>query len=128
MAKRTTTIESDAPEKAPAKKQPVKRAAKKKVNAKKAVEETVVVAKAGAVSKGKAKAKAKTRAKSKGKAKKTLVTAEVDATETKAPRRRSGEHYLVVVESPAKAKTIKKYLGSGHTVKASVGHVKALPK
>src|SRR3989449_1398895 len=35
---------------------------------------------------------------------------------------------LVVVESPAKAKTIKKYLGSGYVVKASVGHVRALPK
>src|SRR6266849_4603024 len=35
---------------------------------------------------------------------------------------------LVVVESPAKAKTIKKYLRSGYTVKASVGHIKDLPK
>jgi DNA topoisomerase-1 len=35
---------------------------------------------------------------------------------------------LVVVESPAKARTIKKYLGSGYTVKASVGHIKDLPK
>jgi len=34
---------------------------------------------------------------------------------------------LVVVESPAKAKTIKKYLGSGYEVKASVGHIKDLP-
>lgn len=35
---------------------------------------------------------------------------------------------LVVVESPAKAKTIEKYLGKGYTVKASVGHVRDLPK
>jgi DNA topoisomerase I len=35
---------------------------------------------------------------------------------------------LVVVESPAKAKTISKYLGRGYTVKASVGHIKDLPK
>lgn len=34
---------------------------------------------------------------------------------------------LVVVESPAKAKTIKKYLGPGYEVRASVGHIKDLP-
>lgn len=37
------------------------------------------------------------------------------------------EKALVVVESPAKAKTIKKYLGPGYEVKASVGHIKDLP-
>ena len=35
---------------------------------------------------------------------------------------------LVIVESPAKTKTIGKYLGSGFTVKASVGHIRDLPK
>ena len=35
---------------------------------------------------------------------------------------------LVIVESPAKAKTINHYLGSGYIVKASMGHVRDLPK
>jgi len=35
---------------------------------------------------------------------------------------------LVVVESPAKARTIKKYLGKGFEVKASMGHIKDLPE
>lgn len=34
---------------------------------------------------------------------------------------------LLIVESPAKAKTIQKYLGSQYLVRASVGHIKALP-
>ena len=34
---------------------------------------------------------------------------------------------IVVVESPAKAKTINRYLGSGYEVLASFGHVRDLP-
>ena len=36
--------------------------------------------------------------------------------------------YLVIVESPAKAKTIEKYLGRNYKVVASVGHIRDLPK
>jgi DNA topoisomerase IA len=35
---------------------------------------------------------------------------------------------LVIVESPAKAKTIQKYLGKDYEVKSSFGHIRDLPK
>jgi len=63
---------------------------------------------------------AKTKKKSSAKAKK--ATAEVSTG------RSSSAKGLVVVESPAKAKTLKKYLGKNFDVKASVGHILDLPK
>ncbi|MDF2859095.1 MAG: topoisomerase, partial [Neobacillus sp.] len=36
--------------------------------------------------------------------------------------------FLVIVESPAKAKTIERYLGKKYKVKASMGHVRDLPR
>jgi DNA topoisomerase-1 len=53
-----------------------------------------------------------------------------EGAEKEKPRRASGRsgRSLVIVESPAKARTIAKYLGPGFDVKASNGHVRDLPK
>ena len=45
----------------------------------------------------------------------------------RSPRQDSNENTLVIVESPAKARTIKRYLGDGYTVASSIGHIRDLP-
>jgi DNA topoisomerase-1 len=58
------------------------------------------------------------------------VPEEVSAEEEQAPKGRAprSRGTLLIVESPAKAKTIQKYLGRGYVVLASKGHIKDLPK
>ncbi|MAT96496.1 MAG: DNA topoisomerase I [Anaerolineaceae bacterium] len=60
------------------------------------------------------------------KSKKKKKSAKKKSSRSKGNTRRSGK--LVVVESPAKARTIGRYLGKGYNVKSSVGHVRDLLK
>lgn len=59
-------------------------------------------------------------------AEKKKKTAKAKAKKT--TRSRSGAKSLVIVESPTKASTLSRYLGKGYAVKATVGHIRDLPR
>ena len=46
----------------------------------------------------------------------------------KTTKKAASKKYLVIVESPAKASTIGKFLGSNYKIEASMGHIRDLPK
>lgn len=58
---------------------------------------------------------------------KTATAEKTDTTKTTAKAKAKKEKALVIVESPAKSKTIRKILGDSFTIEASFGHIRNLP-
>ncbi|NLA91652.1 MAG: type I DNA topoisomerase [Synergistaceae bacterium] len=70
----------------------------------------------------------KTASKSSSASKKKTSRAARSSAALKKGARAEGGKTLVIVESPTKARTLAKILGTGYTVKSSVGHIRDLPK
>ena len=114
------------------KKKAVKKAATKKKPAAKSAPEIVTRAVSKSAKKPVDKAPGKTARKSARKALPAARRVRAARAEPELPHdedaaRSAAGKSLVIVESPAKAKTIGKYLGSGYAVKATVGHIRDLP-
>jgi DNA topoisomerase-1 len=75
-----------------------------------------------------AAAKAPARGAAKTAAKRGVRGRNAAPVEDEGPPPAAGTTSLVIVESPAKAKTIGKYLGRGYRVRATVGHIMDLPR
>ena len=87
--------------------------------------QTVVEKKASSTERSASTTTTRKKASKKTAAKKTAKKA---SAKKSASKRSGGAKNLVVVESPAKAKTLSKYLGRDYKVAASVGHIVDLPK
>jgi len=127
-AKKTTKTASKKPAEAEA--EPKKPAAKGKTSAasKKASPAKAKASAAKASPSKKSAAKTSSKKTADKTADKTSEKTASKASSKSSGAKGGGESALVIVESPAKARTIKKYLGGKVEVMASVGHIKDLPK
>jgi DNA topoisomerase-1 len=128
MTAATKTVPKSASKKTATKKKSAtkKKATKKKAAKKKATKKKA--AKKKATKKKAAKKKATKKKATKKKATKKKAAPALRLTVRAAPGKSAAEgKQLVIVESPAKARTINRYLGDDFVVRASVGHVRDLP-
>ncbi|MEM9487555.1 MAG: type I DNA topoisomerase [Myxococcota bacterium] len=124
-ASKKTATKKAASKKTASKKTASKKTASKKTASKKTATKKTSTKKTTAKKTTAGKTAVKKTATKKTAAKKTAAKADSGAAKQS---KKAKDKALVVVESPAKARTIGKYLGAGFTVKASVGHVRDLPK